>query len=173
MQIKTESAFVPAHQKLYQDILRMTLSIQESYPNYQSWYKNTFLEGLKKEERKILFAVEKGEVVGCALLKKTPREKKLCTLFVRPENRHQGVGQALLVQTIKELGQNPLVSVSAKNMPGVHPLFQRFGFHISAKKQGVYLPDTMEYYFNDEYADAIQNGLIPVLMQRAKKLQKS
>jgi len=173
MQIKTESAFVPAHQKLYQDILNLTLSIQESYPNYSSWYKNTFLEGLKQKERKILVAIEQGEVVGCALLKKTLQEKKLCTLFVRPENRHQGLGQALLAQVVKELGQNPLVSVSEKNLAGVHSLFKRFGFHISAQKQGVYLPDTMEYYFNDERADAIQNSLIPVLMQRAKKLQKS
>ena len=77
MQIKTESVFLPEHQKLYQDILKLTASVQETYPDYPRWYENTFLEGLKKGERMILIAEEKGELLGCALLKKTSQEKKL------------------------------------------------------------------------------------------------
>ena len=173
MQIKTETTFNPLHQRLYQTILKLTMPVQESYPNYQGWYKNTFLEGLKKQERIILVAEEKGQLLGCALLKKTPAEKKLCTLFVRPDLRGQGIGTSLLKRTTEVLGQKPLTSVSEKNMKGVSSLFDRFGFRLSAKKKGKYLPQNTEYYFNDEKAETIQKGLIPVLIQRAKKLQKS
>ena len=173
MQIKTESTFSPEHQKLYQDILKLTLSVQESYPNYQKWYKNTFLEGLKKGERIILMIENNGKLLGCALLKKTTIERKLCTLFVRPDYRKQGIGSRLLERTTEILGQKPLASVSEKNMKGVFSLFNHFGFHLSGKKKGKYLPQNTEYYFNDERAETIQKGLIPVLIQRAKKLQKS
>ena len=173
MQIKTETRFNPKHQRLYQNILKLTQPIQESYPNYQKWYENTFLEGLKKGERIILMAEEKGTLLACALLKKTRLEKKLCTLFVYPDFRGQGIGSLLLKRTIAVLGQKPLASVSEKNMKGVFSLFNRFGFHLSSKKKGKYSPQNTEYYFNDERAEIIQKGLIPVLIQRAKKLQKS
>ena len=172
MQIKIETTFNSARKKFYQDILKLTLSVQESYPNYQKWYQN-FLKGLKKEERIILIAEEKGVLLGCALLKKVPNEKKLCTLFVRPDYRGRGIGTSLLKKTIEVLGQKPLTSVSEKNMKSVTSLFSRFGFHLSAQKKGKYLPQNTEYYFNDERAEVIQKGLIPVLIQRAKKLQKS
>ena len=173
MQIKTEASFNPLHQQLYRDIFQLTRPVQESYPNYQDWYQNTFLGGLKKGERIILMAEEKGQLLGCALLKNTSTEKKLCTLFVRPDLRGQGIGSLLLKKTIEVLGQKPLTSVSEKNRKAVSSLFTRFGFHLSAQKKGKYLPQNTEYYFNDERAEVIQKGLIPVLIQRAKKLQKS
>ena len=173
MQIKTETTFSSKHQKLYQDVLQLTMPVQESYPNYQEWYRNTFLEGLKKGERTILIAEEKGKLLGCALLKNMLTEKKLCTLFVHPDFRGKGIGSLLLKRTIEELGQKPLIAVSEKNRKVVSSLFNRFGFHLSAQKKGQYLPQNTEYYFNDEKAESIQKGLIPVLIQRTKKLQKS
>ena len=173
MQIKTETTFSSKHQKLYQDVLQLTMPVQESYPNYQEWYRNTFLEGLKKGERTILMAEEKGKLLGCSLLKNTSLEKKLCTLFVHSDFRGRGIGTSLLTRAMEVLGQKPLATVSDKNMRGVSTLFNRFGFHLSAQKKGQYLPQNTEYYFNDEKAESIQKGLIPVLIQRTKKLQKS
>ena len=89
---------------------------------------------------------------------------------MHPENRRQGIGQKLLAKTINELGQNPLVSVSEKNKKDVLPLFNRFRFRLSAQKKDAYQTGRIEYYFNDEKADAIRQGLIPVLIQRAQKL---
>ena len=172
MQIKTESTFIPTHQKLYQDILKLTLSIQDNYPNYQKWYKNTFLEGLKKGERGIITVCDKGKVLGVVLFKDTPAEKKLCTLFVHPDYRKKGIATQLVKAVVQELGEKPFVSVSEQNFPQINPLFQKMGFHLSARVKGVYFPEKMEYYFNDKKQESIQNGLIPVLIQRMRQLKK-
>ena len=172
MQIKTEHTFSPEHEALYRDVFELTQAITQTYPNYSHWYHHTFLNGLKKGKRALIMAKEKGKLVGVALVKNTSEEKKLCTLFVRPENRRQGIGQCLLVQVLQELGQKPLVSVSEQNMASVSSLFKRFKFHLSACKKGIYLPHNTEFYFNDEKADAIRQGLIPVLMARMKQLKR-
>ena len=173
MQIKTEDSFIPSHQPLYQGIFDLTKSLQQTYPDYQNWYEKTFLAGLKKGERGIIVAMDDKKIVGCALIKNTRLEKKLCTLFVRPNDRRQGIGEQLLKAAIQKLGQNPLVSVSQKNKHFVDTLFRKFNFQLTAMKKGVYQPESMEYFFNDERAQTIQNKLIPVLIQRKKQLIKS
>ena len=172
MQIKTESTFIPTHQKLYQDILNLTLTIGESYPNYQKWYQETFLEGLKKGERGIITVCDKGKLAGVVLFKKTPAEKKLCTLFVHPDFRKRGIATQLVKATVAELGEKPLISVSEKNFAQVESLFKRMGFYLSAHIKGAYSHDTTEYYYNDKKQTVIQNGLIPVLLKRMRHLKK-
>lgn len=173
MQIKTECSFIPSHQPLYQGIFDLTKSLQQSYPNYKSWYEKTFLEGLKKGEREIIIAQDGEKIVGCALIKNTSDEKKLCTLFVHPNFRRQGIGEQLLKISIQKLGQNPLISVSQENTPLVNGLFRKFNFHLSAIKKGCYQPESTEYFFNDVRAKIIQNKLIPVLIQRRKYLERN
>ena len=46
------------------------------------------------------------------------------------------------------------------------------GFHLSAVKKGVYRPEDTEYYFNDQRADIIKNGLIPVLIHRMNQINQ-
>ena len=72
----------------------------------------------------------------------------------------------------QELGQNPLISVSEENKFFVNTLFRKFNFRLSAVKKGIYKSESTEYYFNDARAEAIQNGLIPVLIRRQKQLEK-
>lgn len=173
MQIKTENSFIPSHQPLYQGIFSLTKSLRQTYPNYKNWYEKTFLEGLKKGERGIIVALDGTKIVGCALIKNTSDEKKLCTLFVHPNYRRQGIGEQLLQTSIQKLGQNPLVSVSQENRSFVDGLFRKFNFHLSAMKKGVYQPDSVECFFNDARSDVVQNKLIPVLVQRQKQLIKN
>lgn len=173
MQIKTERSFTSNHYSLYQGIFGLTQSLKHTYPNYEKWYYQTFLKGLKKGERSIIFASDKEQIIGCALIKNTPMEKKLCTLFVDPIYRKRGIGEQLLQASIQELGQNPLVSVSGKNRIFVKSLFSKFNFHLSAIKKAAYKADETEYYFNDARADIVQNKLIPALILRRKQLEKN
>jgi len=115
---------------------------------------------------------EEGKLAGCVLIKKTEEEKKICTLFVHPDYRKQGLGGKLMEQTLSELGEHPLITVSDRNIAQLAPLLRKKGFHLSAVKKGAYRPEDTEYYFNDKKADAIKDGLIPVLIQRMNKLRQ-
>ena len=173
MQIKVFDSFHPEHSKLYQAIFNLTQSLGQNYPDYEKWFKQTFMAGLQKKERLYILAQDSNEqLLGCALIKKTPQEQKLCTLFVDEKYRRHGIGHKLLAETIKVLGCRPMISVSDQAMLQIQPLLKEFGFHLSAQKKDVYRPNHIEFYFNDTRADAIKKGLIPVLIQRQKQLQK-
>ncbi|MGN0919638.1 MAG: GNAT family N-acetyltransferase [Alphaproteobacteria bacterium] len=172
MQIKIYSSYRPQHQKLYEDILALTSSLKETYPNYTDWYQKVFLPGLKKGERMYIIAKEKEQLAGCALIKKTNEERKICTLFVAPEFRKQGVAKCLIKAAVNKLGKQPLITVSSKNITPLKPLLGKMGFHLSRTKKSAYNPKDTEFYFNDEKSEAIQQKLIPLLINRAKQLSK-
>lgn len=172
MQIKVHRSFLKTHNLMYQQIFNLTKSLVRIYPNYENWYFSTFLSGLQKGERGIVVAEEQGVLMGVALFKDTPQEKKLCTLFVPKAYRHRGIATNILKTVVKELKQKPLISVSEGHLAQVLPLFNKMGFRVSVCKKGVYTPHSHEYYFNDDKAEAIQKRLIPVLMERIKRLPK-
>ena len=173
MQLKTYNSFHPEHARLEADIRALTQPIYQFYPHYDIWFQNTFIPGLKKKERLYTIAqTETGVVTGCILMKNTANEKKICTLFVRPEFRHQGIGTALIRQAIQELGDYPLITIPQENMPLFFPLLTRLGFHLSAARKGIYRNNIMEYFFNDKRADAVHQKLIPVLRQRTQELER-
>ncbi|MBQ6854935.1 MAG: GNAT family N-acetyltransferase [Alphaproteobacteria bacterium] len=173
MQIKTFRSFHEEHKKLYEDILNLTYSINDTYPQHSTWFKEKFLPDLKNKKRIYIVAQDKnGKLAGCILLKNTEEEKKICTLFVHPDYRKQGVGRKLVEQTLLELGEHPLITVSDRNIAQLMPLLKKKGFHLSAVKKGVYRPEDTEYYFNDQRADIIKNGLIPVLIHRMNQMNQ-
>ena len=173
MQIKTFHSFHPEHQPLYKEILMLMRSLNSTYPESEKWFTEKFLSGLKKKERTYIVAWDRQKsLAGYALIKNTPTEKKICTIFVKPPFRKQGIGKQLIQKALTELGEHPLITVSGKTLPLLQPLLQQSGFHLSAVKKGVYRPEDTEYYFNDQQADSIKNGLIPVLIQRMEQLKQ-
>ena len=173
MQIETFNSFHPEHKALYTEMLTLFASFGDTYPDSATWFRETFLSGLRKAERLYIVArTEEKALAGFALIKNTPDEKKICTLFIKPEFRKRGIGKRLILQALAELGEHPLITVSGKNLSQLQPLLKHAGFHLSAVRKGVYKPDETEYYFNDRSADAIKNGLIPVLRQRMNQLKQ-
>ena len=173
MQIKTFSSFNPEHAALYDQILNLTKPINDTYPGYTKWFMEKFIPGLQNKERMYIIALDDANTLaGCVLIKNTEEKKKICTLFVNPKFRRQGLGKKLMEQTIKELGEHPLITVSSRNLSQLSPLLKQYGFHLSAAKKGAYNSEDTEYYFNDQKADAIKDGLIPVLVQRMNQLRQ-
>ena len=168
MQIKTYFGYHENHKGLYRTLFKMTEPVGLVYDDYGDWFKKTFVPGLKKGERGYVVAKDdKGGVVGCALLKDTPEEKKICTFFVRSDWRGRGIGTEMMTHCLQILGPHPLLTVSQKNIAQFKPLLQRFGFELSSKKR---VKDRIEYHFNDQQAEVIKRGLIPVLIERMKQL---
>ena len=172
MQIQIFDSFRPEHEPLYAQILNLAQTVRPAYPGYDRWFREIFMPGLLRKERMYIVAQDdSGALAGYALIKKTAEEKKICTLFVDPKFRKQGLGQQLMKRTLAVLGPRPLITVSGRNLPQLAGLLDAFGFQLSAVKKGVYRADDAEYYFNDPKADAVKNGLIPVLMRRMKQLK--
>lgn len=171
MEIQAFHSYHPEHRNLYKEILMMTLSLRNTYPQYLHWFQSVFIKGLKNGERSYLIARNtRQELIGCALLKHTSTEKKLCTLFVHPLFRRQGIGKALMAETIKILGELPAITVSKENLPQMRPLLTHFGFHLSTVKQNVYRPDSTEFYFNDKAVDHLQTYLVQQKTQQQADL---
>ena len=173
MQIKTFNSFHPEHATLYEQILNLTKPINDTYPQYTKWFMKKFIPGLKKKERMYIVAQDNDNTLaGCVLIKNTQEEKKICTIFVDPKFRRRGLGKKLMSQALTELGEHPLITVSSRNLPSLSPLLKQYGFHLSAAKKCAYNSEDVEYYFNDQQADAIKDKLIPVLIQRMRQLRQ-
>lgn len=135
MQVLIYSGYYPEHKKLYDDIFKLTQSIEGIYPNYRDWYYNTFLEDLKRGNRSYAIATHHTIVSGCCLMKHTSDEKKICTLFVHPEYRRQGVGTDLIHAAFNELGNHPFLTVSMEKISSFSPFLAHFGFQMKMLPQ--------------------------------------
>ena len=122
--------------------------------NIQLVTRKNFYQNLKTKNESIL--LQRMKLAGCVLLKNTKEEKKICTLFVHPKYRKQGLGRKLLEQTLLELGEHPLITVADRNIAQLMPLLKKKEFHLSAVKKSIYRPENTEYYFNDQKADIIK-----------------
>ena len=72
MQIKVFKSYHIEHKQLYDNILLFTRSISNTYAEYEEWYRNVFIEGLKKRERMCIIAQDENEnLAGCVLIKNT------------------------------------------------------------------------------------------------------
>ena len=148
MQIEKFSDFHPEHIFLYERILHLLQPTKQYYPKLNKWYREVFLVGLMQKERAYIIAKDDGKLVGCALLKKTPNEKKICSLYVQSDYRRRGIGEQMLKMALSELGKSPEMSISQKNIHFFQPLLERYGFQLSYKKRGEYTPNNTEYHFN-------------------------
>lgn len=148
--IDTYRTYNHEHSYLYKEILELTNSIGETYPEHSKWFWDKFLVGLKTGGRGYIIAEQNNNLAGVVLFKDTEEEKKISTLFVNPEYRKQGIATRLLQEAKKELGAGCILTVSARNMFQLKPLLVKSGFKVFDTKRGEYKPDNIEYYFRYE-----------------------
>ena len=171
MQIKKFDSFRPEHTFVYENILQLISPIHSSYPNLFSWYRDTFIPGLVQKERKYILAFEEDCLVGCALLKKTKNEKKISTLFVKPDFRKRGIGKKLLQASLKELGQNSSLTVSEENLEIMRPLLDEFNFILSGTKEGLYRTRKKEYFFSTSVKKTPHKKRVKSPINRTKTME--
>lgn len=123
--------------------------LRASYPNFDKWFTETVLEGLKQGERTLVLEERDSIAVGFLILKHTNKEKKLCTLRVRPHHESRGLGVRLFQTAFDILGTDrPLLSVSETAKSKFERLFCHFGFESEAVYKDRYLPAVSEFAYN-------------------------
>ena len=158
----------PNHEQFYGQVAWLTRDILDSYDGHWDWLQNKFFPGLQEGKRGYSFAVDYDNaqsittkrgiipvhsLVGCALLKNEPDEKKLCCLFVDPNYRGQKIASKLVEDSFELLKTNkPVMTVSQQNLGMLQKLIDRYGFELTSVKESVYKPGVKEYYYNEGLA---------------------
>lgn len=65
------------------------------YPGFDAWFHGKVIPGLRDGSRKLFVESAAGRVAGVAIAKRTSSEQKLCTLWVAPETRNDGLAARL------------------------------------------------------------------------------
>lgn len=170
--LETIDYYSPTHKSLYEGIAELIKSGKDTYPDWNDWFFNKFIPGLKNGSRKIVVACNNlDNPLGVALLKDTEEEKKICCLFVRENCRRKGIANNLLKKSFAVLKTNkPLLTVSDKNISQLRKLLDKNDFTFSYKKKGVYQKNDTENYFNNEATEILKENILAPLF--AHKLRQ-
>ena len=140
----------PQFTKIIKEIYQTTKHLKEAYPNYKKWFFNKQVKGCYNQSRNIIFVKNKqGKIVGICCLKKESDERKLCTLYVVPDYRMQGVGSLLLKEAINFLGtEKPLITFAEDILPMFEKIIKKYDWKLVEVADGIYKEGVKELCFN-------------------------
>ena len=131
-------------------IYMITDFVKKDYPNHRNWFFNIHLpETLHSEKRNILFVKDKNEIIGLVNLLKDGNEKKICTLYVKPEYQGHGIGSMLVEESMKWLNTKyPIISFTKERYCAYSPLIKKYNWKLKRKIKGFYKEGVEELFFN-------------------------
>lgn len=123
------------------------------YPDFDQWYWGTVVPGITKGTRMVRVVRRDDEIIAALIAKREPLERKLCTLWVRPDFVGHGVGVRLIDEGKCWVGDaSPLASVPEERMPELGGILVRMGFVLTQKIDSFYRPGKTEFVFNGRLA---------------------
>lgn len=153
---------VKANGQFSENVLQMIgqnklTELNQFYPRFQEWYQKV-LEEMKNssDKRQILLKIKginptKAQLMGFCIIKNSPEEKKICTIYINPQFRKKGYATELINKAIGKLGiQKPLFTINEKLDPSFQKIIQKFKWELTDKKKGMYIPDSTEYIYNQK-----------------------
>lgn len=118
------------------------------YNNFRQWYYGTVVPSLTSGKRLIHVVID-NEAIVAVLILKNANEKKICTLRVAENYRHQGIATMLLKVAFRELQcTKPLITVSSYHIAEFESLLKKNGFVLFAEYPNYYKQGVTEYAFN-------------------------
>lgn len=134
----------------------MINSLVSLYPKSRKWISEKVLPSIKTKKRKIIFLMDNTKTIkkGCLIIKDTPEEKKISTIWVNTnfKNDYEDIVRILVNHAIEELKMDmPLVTVSSrcKYFDIYDKVFKDYGFLVLDIKEGYYVKGDKEYCYND------------------------
>lgn len=113
MDIITLSDFTDINfSKAINELFILTKFNIKQYPGYVNWFYGTCIPGVIRDEREIYFALDGLTLSGLSVVKKSKDERKLCTLYVDEDRRHESIGRKILDKSFEYLGTTkPLITI--------------------------------------------------------------
>lgn len=130
------------------DLAAVIDGLQIFYPNIQAWFASKVIPGLADGSRAI-FERRGSSLDGFVIAKRTHHERKICTLWVAPSARRQGLASDLLAEASEWLGTSfPLITVCEEKLPLLQGLFSAHGYICTGHHDGLYRSNRREFVFN-------------------------
>ena len=82
-------------------VKKSLIGLRDYYPEFSNWFDSKILPNINKSRE--IFLAYNSNGFGGALITKNDKEKKICTLFVREENRYNRLGSDFLRIASEEL----------------------------------------------------------------------
>lgn len=109
------------------------------------------MPGLNDQTRRIFVASCCNSISGFVIAKKTPRERKLCTVWVKFTDRQQGIGTRLMIEAMNWLDTDfPLLTMPEDKLPEFRPLLSTLKFELTDMLPNYYRTGNTEIVFNGE-----------------------
>lgn len=132
-----------------ENIYKSLSSLNQDYPNFEKWYFEKVVPGIKIGNREIIMTTSNQMISGFSILKNSYDEKKICTLRVNPEFRKNGIGKILFEKSLEVLdSDSPVITVSQERVSQFSPLLKHYGFELSQVISGYYKKSLNEYVYN-------------------------
>ena len=111
-------------------VKRSLIGLRNYYPDFAKWYDSKIVPNVDNN-REIFLSTKDGIFSGALILKNELNEKKICTLFVNPNNRFSHVGNDFLRIASEELETYKLpITISDDAMV----YFNKFRYNFYEKK---------------------------------------
>jgi GNAT superfamily N-acetyltransferase len=141
---------IPALSSQEVEALHFLLPLSKDYPGIEEWFHQKVIPGVRAGTRTILRVERDGNLVGVGIGKNEHGERKICTVRVAPEYFGRGIGVRLFDRLMEWLNDDkPHLTVGEAKLPLFDKIFDRYGFDLTSKRQGLYLPHVSELGFND------------------------
>ena len=132
------------------NIIDILKTIKENYPDYDSWIENTVSVGIINGTRKIRVLYNEKTIAGLTILKNTPEEKKLCSLFITPEYRGESWMYSLFKDATDILETNsPAITIPSSIIKRYNGLIFSNKWKVTSKIDSRYSKNIIEYGFNE------------------------
>ena len=137
--------------------LAFLLPLSNDYPSIALWYVQKVVPGLRRGTRMLLPVERDGVLVGLGIAKNEPDERKICTVRVAPSHAGRGIGVRLFDGLLKWLNDDrPHLTVSDSKLPQFERIFDYYGFGITSRRAGIYVPCAVELGFNEKAVVGLQ-----------------
>lgn len=134
---------------IYAEVFRHLAPLAKLYPAFENWYWNKAVRDAVSNRRRFFLAFGQNRIQGVVIAKRTPDERKLCTVWICPTARQKRIAEGLVSQANNWLGSTrPLITIPENRLHEFRGLISRFGFVRTEILKGYYRCGQAEHVFN-------------------------
>lgn len=132
------------------EALAFLLPLSREYPGIEDWYLSKVVPGLRIGTRHMMRIERDGRLAGLGIAKNEGGERKICTVRVAPEYANRGMGLRIFDGLLKWVDDDrPHLTVSDAKLPLFERIFDYYGFYLSSRRLGQYVPSNCELGYNE------------------------